>query len=342
MAVCDPVENPSNQHLKQCGTELCGDLELCETAQLEECRTRCEKLTCAFKCLEDSADQCAPDTFCTNEAKTDGTACGDAFDFTDDVCQQGACETTINSAPETFRVDQLTLEVPIITYDLGNGPVEVNDLISAFFTASLDDYDFGGLVTAFNALDYAFQAATIRFGQGACTFYANGEPESCALLPWGGQAGFDTVTFAATGTCSTDPAVPAPCFVTGEAAFDLNAIIPDIVPAGLGDVTGTVAGRFGDPITGITAGFIDGVIPEAVVDALSAQYPLDLGGTQVTLKNLLKDVDMEDIAGGKGYRVRLGFMADKVAALALPQGCNKAPDQCAAGTSCNPFTGDCT
>lgn len=341
MAVCDPVTNPSNQHLKQCGKELCTDLELCSDEQLDECRVRCEKLTCAFKCLEGTEDLCDPVEFCTNAVADDGTPCGDAFDFTDDVCQQGLCEITINSAPETFRVDQLTLKAPVITYDLGNGPVEVNDLIGAFMTASLDDYEFGGLVAAFDAIDFAFTGASVMFGEGACTFYTGGGAEACALLPGGGQAGFDTITYTATGTCPTEPAVPAPCFVTGESAFDLNAVIPDIVPAGLGNVTGLLAGRLNEPITGITSGLVDGVIPEALVDELSAKYPVDLGGTQVTLKDLLKDVAMEDMeGGGKGYRIQLGFTADKVDALSLPQGCNATP--CTAPETCNPFTGDCS
>lgn len=347
MAVCDPVTNPSNQHLKQCGKELCSDLELCTEEQLTECRVRCEKLTCAFKCLEDDRDWCDANEFCTNTVADDGSSCGDAFDFTDDLCQQGACVVEINTAPETFRVDQLTLVTPAITYDLGNGPVEVNDLIGAFMTASLDDYDFGGLVAAFDAIDYAFTGASVLFGEGACTFYTGGGPEACALLPWGGQAGFDTITWATTGTCSTDPAVPAPCFLTAEGAFDLHAIIPDVIQADSGEIMGHAAGQFeGDPMAGIVSGVVEGVIPEALIDLLSDQYPIDLGENPTTIKALLKDVDKEDVpGGGQGYRVRLGFTADKVDALSLPQGCNKDPGQCEAETppeTCNPFTGDCS
>jgi len=344
MDICDPVKSPSSQRLKQCGKELCDDLELCTDEQVAECRDRCRRITCAFKCLEDTADLCDADAFCSNKAKDDGASCGDAFDFTDDVCVQGECITTITTAPEVFRVGKMTLEQPKVMFDLGNGPVEVNDLIGAFLTDYLDKYQYGGLVAAFDAIDFAFTGASVDFGEGACTFFTGGGAESCALLPWGGQAGFDKITYAATGTCTTDPAVPAPCFVTGEGSFDLNAIVPDIVPAGLGNVVGFAVGRFdGDPTTGIKSGYIEGVVPTALIDALSDKYPINLGTDVASLKDLLKDVATEDMdGGGKGYRVRLGYTASKVDALSLPQGCNKDPSQCADGAKCNPFTGDCS
>ncbi|NOZ00284.1 MAG: hypothetical protein GXP54_00145 [Deltaproteobacteria bacterium] len=270
----------------------------CADSYPDQVLGKCEKRVCA-----------GPAWRCTFAQREEGEACDDGFAFTDsDVCLAGDCRGVVSIDPTVFRIDSLDLVAPILTYDFGSGPVEVNDLLSSYLTIKLDSFEFGGLVTAFDPLALEYPYASMMAGEGQCAKDQGVWQPCCTLAPLGKQAGFDDVTFMESGDCLSDPEVAAPCFKTGTTSFNLADIIPDVFPADVGEVTGFGAGTFtGDPITGLTSGVIKGFLPQTAVADLS----FDLGGTVVSGADLLGSAQIEIVDGVPGYWVDIRFTAGR-------------------------------
>jgi len=339
---CDPtIVDPETGELGACihKTVTCDDEDPCTADACNEETGSCINTSICDDGNPCTTDLCDPETQeCNNEPVEDGTDCTDGLDFTTGSCKNGVCMGGVTGDRMMFRVESLTLDTPEITFDLGNGPVKVNDLVGAFLTARVQDFTWGGAVFVLGPLD-----EPLVFGEGACTFGPGGEAEACALLPWGGGSAFGDVMFSGAGSCVEVPDIPAPCFLSKPDLFDLHALLPREFPDEVEDVYGFVTGSFfGEPIEAVEPGYIEGFIPKDVVDVISADNPFMLGDQEVTLSDLLADVEMSQNGDVQGYTVWLGFIAESVDSLALPKGCNDDPSKCEEGTTCNPFTGDCS
>lgn len=290
-------------------------------------------------------DLCNPTTgACESPAAANGTACDDGFDATtSDRCVEGLCVGDVTVEPQVFRIDSVSLDGPTVLWDFGEGEVALNDIVSAVITTALDDFDHGGLVAEVDPLAYGYDDVTFRFGEGACTFDA-GEADACRLIPWGDQAAFSQVDMKMSESCGTSA---APCFETAQAAFSLSALAPSVFPADVGEVVGLSTGSFtGDPVTGISNGVIEAFVPKAALEAAAAGWSLPVAGDPLTMLDILGPLPTVTYGGEIGWTITLGFTATAVDSLALPDGCNLAPESCVATAacqiaSCEPISGAC-
>jgi len=258
-----------------------------------------------------TADACeATSGNCTHSPVDDGSPCSVGANYADvSQCRAGACVPDSALAPGVFRIATITLVSPDVTFDLGNGPEGVNDAISTFLTGELDQFKGGGLVAVLDPLHFGETGSSLRFGEGDCRM--NGTTTVwCGLLAGGKNAVFEYVSQKSTGECSTTPAVPAPCFQTPEVPFDLSQILPDYFPNPTSPVQGQAFGGLpGDPVSGISNGFLAGFVPKTIVDGLSA----DLAGRTVTGAELLANVATITQGGVEGYEVLVAFTAIRTA-----------------------------
>ena len=258
----------------------------------------CEKRVCSLASFR-----------CTVADREEGEACDDGFDYTDnDMCSAGVCQGEVNVEPTVFRIDSFEVTKPTLTYDFGNGPVEVNDLVSALVTLQLDSFDAGGLVSAFTPLDLQFPDAGLEVGVGQCAKAENAWIPCCTLDPGGDSVQFTGVTYMEAGNCLGEPLVQAPCFVTATDTFSLSDIIPDVFPGDVGNVEGSAAGPFtGDPIDGIVGGIIEGFLPQTA----AANITFELSGLTIKGTDLIDPSSLEIHGGVPGYWIGIGFTAER-------------------------------
>ena len=254
-------------------------------------------------------DMCSPISgVCQYTTAPNGTACDDGFAYTiDDECMAGVCQGKIAQEPTVFRIDSLALAEPAVSYDFGSGPVEVNDLIGAFLTVKLDEFEFGGMVSAFDPLILDYPNSSLLVGEGQCPMELGNWVPCCTLADEGLNTQFGGVQFEQVENCSDDPLIAAPCFVTDNTTFNLSEIIPGMF-AGDIFVTGHGAGTFiGDPINGIAGGIIRGFLPQSAVAGLS----LEVGGLVVTGPMLLAYTPTETHGDVTGWWVTLEYTAKR-------------------------------
>ena len=253
------------------------------------------------------------------------TGCDDGFDVTThDTWTGDGCHGLVAEPPAIFRVDTLAIDEPTLLLDAGAGPVPVNELVGAWLTARLADFQHGGLVAAFDPLAFGFPETRLVFGEGDCTF-DGAAPIACGFLVEGRQARFDGVTLAADGGCG-EGAPEAPCFATPSATFTLSDVVPGLFPAGLDTtVTGRVTGGLqGTPVAGLQATTVRAFVPAAMLDAVQIELPAPLGAT--TAADLLDPAALTHEGGHDGWWLQLSLSATRVPFAA--SGCTALPDAC--------------
>ena len=286
----------------------CDDGEACTTDACDPVSGECvHALVACDDGIPCTVDACEPLTgACDGQPGTDGVACDDGDPSTEgDACQAGACVGTVPPVPQpaTFRLTALSLEQPLVTF---NG-AELNELVGALLTAELARPDWDVLLHFAPFVVGDGQPAAARFGEGRCVDDGQGLP-ACGFT--GSVAGFPAATFAAQGSCGTDPSLSAPCFDTGEAAFDLATIVPQFFSGVLPPVQGYAVGTFtGEPFAG-ASGTLLGFLPEAVAQQVTLS--VDVQGQPVSVADLVAGIPTVDHDGVAGWWVALGFGAEVV------------------------------
>jgi hypothetical protein len=228
-----------------------------------------EQVTPVEEACDDHND-CTEDVFlfdegaCQSAPVVDGAACDDGFDLTtDDACQAGHCVGTSTEAPTPFRVESVAVEAPILSYDMGEGAVEVNDLLGAYITSRLGPDGDGEAVFTLTPFDLAYPWPTVAFGRGSC-LYEEGVAMACAIDPAADFYDEAAARYSLDEACSDEPPVAAPCFAgepISDAALTLSLLNLQALEAW------TVASFTGDPIDGID-GYLMAFVTKAWIDQL--------------------------------------------------------------------------
>lgn len=333
---CDPDDSGCKNTAKVCEDD--GDkctIETCDPTD-GSCGAIAKSCDDNNECTTDSCDSATGN--CSSVAVANGTPCSMGEDFVDgEFCLNGVCTSSSPADRGMFRVDSLTFNSPTLTFDLGAGEEEINDVISAFLTAYLDDFEYGGMVAFIDPAIVGHPDSSARFGEGVCAF-DDEVASSCAVVPWGNQATFESIAWTQTGNCVDAPAVAAPCFKTPEGTFDVHAIAPAIFPADAGTVVGWASATID---TDLANGVIRAFIPETILTSLKAT----LGDRTITGTDLVANLTAETYGNHTGYWVELGWTAKRVAVLELT-GCALDTSICddlspCTLDECNPLSGTC-
>ena len=255
---------------------------------------------------------------CVTMPTPDGFACDDGVDGTvNDQCVAGACEGFFVAEPGVFRVNEVTFESPTISYDFGAGATEINAILSAFMTASLDErFPLGGLVTVHDPLAFDSAPGRLLFGEGLCEFDDQGVATACTISPDGSHAQFDDVTYMEETSCGDG--IGGPCFLTPDQSFDMGLIVPDVFGADLPPVLGHAMGSFtGNPIANIGVGVIEGFLPTILIGTMDFEFE----GEWHNLGAMIAAEEETVVDGVPGYWVRLSFTAVRTPFLAPEEGC---------------------
>ena len=278
----------------------------------------------------------------TNE----GAICDDGWAFTGaDSWTSDGCQGIVTEEPSIFRIYELGIAEPSLSYDFGEGEVAVNAIVSAFVTAQLGTaFEAGGVVAAFDPLRLGYDAGHVIVGEGDCSF----DEEiltGCGLLADGKAADLYGVRFKAEGLCGGDAAVAAPCFESDETSFELSSLLPGVFPETVDTgVRGTAYGAFsGDPISGLSNTAIRAFVPRTVFE--NFDFQAELFGKVVTVIDVLDEAQMETYQGVEGWWVLMTLSASKTDFVS-PGGCAADPVSCDDGDSCtvdscNYRTGTC-
>ena len=204
--------------------------------------------------------------------------------------------------PAMFRVDELTLNQPLLSVDGG----EINTALSAFVTA---DINVGDWAMVFEFADFAAGETAVAFGEGDCVL-ADGQAPDCIFEVGGPQTSFPTTTIVEDGTCDGG-GLNAPCFETGTETFDLTAIMGDLFQGDLPGIEGYVVGTLdgATPDSAAITGAVIGFLPQDVVNGMD--YTVDLGGETYTFADLVADTPVEDNGGVAGWWLDISFTAER-------------------------------
>ena len=290
----------------------CDDLDPCtddtcdaETGDCLHASTVCDD---ANACTDDSCDSAMGG--CVFTPLPDDTACDDGFDLTvDDACQAGHCVGTSTEEPTPFRVESVAIEAPILSYDLGDGAVEVNDLLGAYITSRLGPHGDGEAVFTLTPFDLAYPWPTVAFGRGSC-LYEEGVAVACAVDPAADFYGEAPSSYSQDEACSDEPAVAAPCFAgdpIADAALGIGLLDLEALEAW------TVASFTGDPLDGID-GYLMAFVTKTWIDQLVIEDAEATFSFQAA--DALADVAPELLDEVEGYWFRLRLNGRQV----LPMG----------------------
>ena len=340
---CDPATGVITHEPKDCS-----DGDLCTT-------DTCDPLT--GDCANPAVD-CDDDNPCTVDAcsqgngecvqdsgAADNTACDDGYAFTDnDLCLGGVCAGTVTQAPTLFRIQALQVVSPDFVADLGGGPTGLNDALGTLASGLLGPDGYGESLLSFAPLpaDFGFERAVLTLGRGACLYDAD-VATHCGLLPAEPAVAFPDVSFDATGACSDDPAVGAPCYAaTGAQGFPLPLPVFDAQ-----GVSGWSTGSF-DVAEAASIQSLDGYLLAFVATSdLAALRLVDPDtGLDVAAADALAHLAPEVHDGVEGHWLRFRFQADVVAWFPAGEGCNAAGASCDDGDlcttdACDPLTAQC-
>ena len=301
---CDAATGDCANEAKSCEDDDKCTNDSCDAAT-GDCANEAKTCDDGDPCTTDSCDAATGE--CATAAADDGTACDDGFaSTTDDVCTAGVCAGMVTAEATMFRVNEITLVSPEITYELAGTPTVVNDLIGSLMTAELGEGDWEFLFSVL-PLEPGLPA-TFQFGEGGCD-YTGDDPTACSFDMEGRQATFPDVDQKAEGTCGpTDEA--APCFVSGEGQFSLSDIDPAHFGADLPEVDGIIFGAFaGDPIDTIN-GLVEGFLPKTTIEGSNLSFTV--GETTLTATEFVGNIPTETVDGVEGWTLRLGVVATKV------------------------------
>jgi hypothetical protein len=341
---CDPDTGVVSHVAKDCGDGLACTLDACDplTAECSNPPVLCDDLNVC------TLDGCDPaDGACVfDDAAADGGPCDDGYDFTaGDACAAGECLGLVTAPASTFRVASVQIEAPAFVYDLGQGPVDLNDALGALVSSLLGPDGYGESILVFSPLPpvFSFDRGTLAQGRGACLYDGDLAATHCGILPASPVAASGPVAYDDEGACSDDPLVEALCYRAPETdaapvplpVFDLQA------------VTSWTTGHF-DGTSTTTVEALDGYLLAFVASADLAALPLkdDTLGLDIMASDALVHLSPEVFDGVEGFWLRVRFAAHAVAAYPAGAGCNADGAACddaslCTNDSCHALTGDC-
>jgi|GEM_PF-3961325 len=341
---CDPTTGLVSHDPKNCNDTLLCTVDSCDplTGECSNVEIDCDDGdACTLDTCDSGTGECAHDAAAAN-----GAPCDDGFAFTaGDACADGTC-VGLNALPPThFRVDGLQIEAPGFVFDLGAGPVDLNDSLSALATSLLGADGYGESILAFWPLppDVAYAAGTLAFGRGACLYDGDGAATHCGLLPSAPVADFGPVVYRDDAACSDDPLVDPLCYRAPETA---NAHV-SLPLFDLASITSWSTGHFpgADPSLADT---VDGTLLAFVARADLELLPLQDPGTGLDIKafDALQHLTPDVVEGVEGFWLRVSFTAVRVGAYAAGAGCNAEGATCDDANACTtdacvPLTGAC-
>ncbi len=301
---CDADEGKCAHEAKSCDDDDKCTTDSCDAAT-GDCANDAKTCDDGDPCTVDSCDAATGE--CATAPADDGTECDDGFaSTTDDVCTAGKCAGTVSAEATLFRVNEITLLAPEITYDLAGTPTVINDLLGGFMTAELGKNDWEFLFSVL-PLEPGLPA-TFHFGEGGCD-YTDDTPSACSFNAEGRQATFADVDQKTEGTCGTTDEA-APCFVSGAGQFSLSDIDPAHFGEDAPDIDGIVFGAYtGDPIDTIN-GTVEGFLPKATLEESNLSF--EIGETTLTAQEFIADIPTETVDGVEGWTVRVGVVATTV------------------------------
>lgn len=330
---------------KDCQDELLCTIDSCEL-ETGDCLHEDRVCDDGNDCSADFCDAASGD--CDATSVEDDSDCQDGFDFTiNDHCISGACVGDVTQPATTFRITSYAVEAPQLQIDGSEGPIELNELLSAFATAEIGVDGFGEAALLIAPLRMEYPYGALAYGQAACLYDDADLATSCGLSPDGWETNSDPLDWSVEGSCADAASdtidVSAPCFrapVTSAGVFSLGAVTLDTEASW---ASATLTNADDAPVDGLD-GYINMFVTSAHLATVQIQH--ESLGLDFMAGDAVAHLTPETYEAVDGFWFRVHFTAEVIDPYAAGIGCNVEGIVCDDDNECSfdvcdTTTGDC-